>query len=717
MASWAKAPGYVHLLFVAACSRESARPNPSDGARPAVVADAEVAGDGAVTDAAPHPSPLCAFAECVRRHDWARADGAYGSLSDAARQAPSVAIARARVLLALGRASDALVTLDDLEPTASAFATTILRVRVDALRWDPRALRGRPDVVNAVATTLARSTDPRARLEAVPLLDDSATAESTLDRLVTDRKMPQDVAIAARRLRAARGGPHHSADTRWLFINAPGPADTAPNGPLTTHEWIKRADAFARQGSTDAALASSAKAEGAARRQGERDAALRHRAYVLYKSRTHYLEAAQLLSALGLGGGVHASEDAFHAARALSRADHDEEAIAAYEALARAKPRSEWGMRAAYFVGYLRALHGEWAQAEIALHRFLAMGARIPETKDARRFLAIAAYAQEQWSLARTRFRELARDTRSANGSLRARHLAALADARGGGQDGQLTWQSIAATEPFSFPGVMARARLRRAGRDVAPLPPIGPRDPEATLSAEASALHATGLDDDAEAMLETQLTRSPLREACASFDAIDRAHGRAVRSGAIPGEAVDRGERWAWACLFPTPYKVWTTAESGVSPALLWSVMRQESGFNPRATSPALARGLLQLVDDTARATENALGIAAGDPYDPQHNIALGKKYLGKLLDRFGGQEVLAIAAYNAGPEAIARWLRRTKLTELEVFVEFIPYHETRNYVARVLSNYARYLWLTQSRTLELSPLLLTPDRSLSAE
>jgi soluble lytic murein transglycosylase len=183
------------------------------------------------------------------------------------------------------------------------------------------------------------------------------------------------------------------------------------------------------------------------------------------------------------------------------------------------------------------------------------------------------------------------------------------------------------------------------------------------------------------------------------------------MRAG-VPDEAIERGERWAWACRFPTPYKVWINEESKVPPALVWSVMRQESGFQPRATSPALARGLLQLVDDTARRTERELHMAVGDLYDPKHNIALGTRYLGKLIDRFKGQVPLAVAAYNAGPEAIARWIGRTKIVDLEVFVAFIPYHETRNYVARVLGNYARYLWLTEERELALPPTLVPLDR-----
>ena len=644
--------------------------------------------------------------------DWVAADAAYAGLSTAERETPTVTIARARVLVNMGRVTDALALLSDIEPKASAFAEAILRVRMDAVRADAAAVRRAPKVARSVAQAFAMSPDPRARLESVPLLDDEGRADATLNKLISGKGVPKDVAIAARRLRAARGGGAAAADLRWLFVNAPTSADPDPKVEPTVDEWSRRADALARQGNTDLALASNASAASEAKTDAEKLAVARQRAYVLYKSRARYLEAAEQLGRLGQAGGPHADEDAFHAARALSRADHDDQAIAGYEALARSRPKSEWGMRAAYFVGYLRALHGEWAQSEIALTKFLGLHPKIAEARDAARFLAIAAYAQEKWPIARARFQALASSAKGSDEAVRATHLAALSDVRGGGKNGQDTWRSIASRDPFSFSGVASRARLREAGRAVPLLPNLSEPDPEASLTPAAAALHGVGLDDDAEALLATQLGRAPIHEACNALEVTDRAHVRFTRVAAVSPGAVDRGERWAWSCVYPSPYKVWVTPSAQLSPSLVWAVMRQESGFHPRATSPALARGLLQLVDDTARAMEKELAQASHDLFDPKHNIALGTKYIGNLLDRFGGQTPLAIAAYNAGPEAIARWLGRAKLTDVEVFVEFIPYHETRNYVARVLSNYARYLWLTEGRDLQLPTKLVAPDR-----
>jgi hypothetical protein len=107
---------------------------------------------------------------------------------------------------------------------------------------------------------------------------------------------------------------------------------------------------------------------------------------------------------------------------------------------------------------------------------------------------------------------------------------------------------------------------------------------------------------------------------------------------------------------------------EHGVSPALLAAVARQESGFDPRAVSPAGAQGLMQLMPGTAA------GLGVTDPFDPDQAVDGAARLLRTLLDRFGGTE-LALAAYNAGPGAVLR------------YGGIPPYPETQAYVRSVLS------------------------------
>lgn len=107
--------------------------------------------------------------------------------------------------------------------------------------------------------------------------------------------------------------------------------------------------------------------------------------------------------------------------------------------------------------------------------------------------------------------------------------------------------------------------------------------------------------------------------------------------------------------------------ARYGVDPALLRGLIRQESGFDPNAGSPAGAQGLTQLMPGTAA------GLGVTDPLDPAQSIDGGAKYLRQQLDAFGGDVTKALAAYNAGPGAVKR------------FDGVPPYPETQNYVRRV--------------------------------
>lgn len=128
-----------------------------------------------------------------------------------------------------------------------------------------------------------------------------------------------------------------------------------------------------------------------------------------------------------------------------------------------------------------------------------------------------------------------------------------------------------------------------------------------------------------------------------------------------------------------------------GIQRTLLYAVARQESALMADARSPVGARGLMQLMPGTARQTADRLGmeISTSDLYRPSVNITLGSHYLAEMLDTFGGNRALAAAAYNAGPNRVKQWLRRSEDNPLPLdqWIDTIPFAETRRYVRNVLA------------------------------
>ncbi|TWT12656.1 lytic transglycosylase domain-containing protein [Reyranella sp. CPCC 100927] len=152
---------------------------------------------------------------------------------------------------------------------------------------------------------------------------------------------------------------------------------------------------------------------------------------------------------------------------------------------------------------------------------------------------------------------------------------------------------------------------------------------------------------------------------------------------------------------LFDAAYPVVDLGATGaIERALVLSLTRQESSFNTAAVSSSGALGMMQLMPGTARDVAGKLGqpFDAGRlTRDPAYNVTLGTRYLGDMLEKFGGSYELALAGYNAGPNRVARWLEsigdpRTGAIDMVDWIELIPFRETRNYVQRVMEGVVVY-------------------------
>ena len=144
----------------------------------------------------------------------------------------------------------------------------------------------------------------------------------------------------------------------------------------------------------------------------------------------------------------------------------------------------------------------------------------------------------------------------------------------------------------------------------------------------------------------------------------------------------------------------------SEIDPIFILSLIRQESAFDPNAHSSANARGLMQILPSTAKAFIKK--IKPQELFDPSRNLVAGSSYLRFLINRYGGRLDYALAAYNAGENALDIWLTRVPTENALLFIDYIPYRETRNYVSIILRNYYWYNRIISENKNDISKLLL---------
>jgi soluble lytic murein transglycosylase len=152
------------------------------------------------------------------------------------------------------------------------------------------------------------------------------------------------------------------------------------------------------------------------------------------------------------------------------------------------------------------------------------------------------------------------------------------------------------------------------------------------------------------------------------------------------------------WRILFPEPWWQIIQAESarnGLDPYLVASLIRQESEFDPTVVSYANAWGLMQLLPSVGKAAAKEEGLTHFDTYqllDPETNLRLGIRYLRERMERFGGVQEYALAAYNAGDGRVEEWQAAGPYHGMDEFVESIPFTQTREYVEGILRNEETY-------------------------
>ena len=148
----------------------------------------------------------------------------------------------------------------------------------------------------------------------------------------------------------------------------------------------------------------------------------------------------------------------------------------------------------------------------------------------------------------------------------------------------------------------------------------------------------------------------------------------------------------------YPTGYvnTIRRHSDQHVDPYLVAGIIREESLYNPTALSPVGAMGLMQLMPKTADRLARQLGLGPVDRedlFEGDFNVRLGVAYVGELLRIYEGNRIQTVAAYNAGRDAVERWIAKFGHRAPDEFVELISYKETRRYVKRVITSYRIYL------------------------
>jgi soluble lytic murein transglycosylase len=566
----------------------------------------------------------------------------------------------------------------------------------------PGAIAGRAEARAGEAFLLAREPG-----EALPLLE-KGLAQLGGPELISSR------AEARAQLGDLAGA---QADLHTLLVRYPRSqaalevdaqlrGSSAPAVALTLDERLGRARSFLDAGDARQALAEVERIDsnGLARDVAGKAQLALFRAQALYPlGRAEEGDAALEVAAQGPPGT--ASEALLVRARRLLRLNDNAGALLKFQEVSRKYPGEIASEEADYFIGWIALQEGKIAVAAQALEAFEKKHPESHRRDDACWFRALALIRQSNWAEADRALRELVERYPKSTLVPQARYWRARVKQLSGGNAVD-DYLDVVHTYPASFYALVASERIRELGVKPPPLfaerahlPSQAPASPELTLP---RALAAAGLWREAAEELRTRLGQVHTPEqalrvgtSLALLGEAWAAYGLANRL--LWGRAYSQKDPVSLALLYPRPYTAHveeTARAAGVSTGLLYAMMRRESAFQPDRLSGARARGLMQLMARTATAIAKELQRENPEPdelYRPELNLDLSAWYVSQLSKRFVHPALVA-AAYNAGPAVTLQWANLYGNLPVDLFVESLPYKETRAYVKQVVADLYLY-------------------------
>jgi soluble lytic murein transglycosylase len=740
------------LACSSACQSRSDAPF-KPGALPLVRSASSSSNGSKPSEPEPPPPP---WAEALRAERYQEAERAFQALPEAARQSAEVRFAWARARLELGEAATALPLLTDLERSLPALAGEVEQLRSQVLlAAGPKADAAK--LLEARGDPVSLGLASQAWLEA----GDAERALRVAERGLANLGKGRGVKEREVRLRFARGlaaeklgrQPLLAGDFRFVALEAPLSdeaklavaklAELGDRSPLSAADRLSRARALAAAGRVAELESELSFVEPVASRLTRPGVPASLRATALFNARSDYPAAEKLFEKASQLGTEDAAKELFYVARSRLRAQDDRGAEAGFRVVMQRFGTTPWAEQAELSIARIHLAAGAFDKAAAAYAAYTQRrGGKARFLDDAAFERAVALLCAEQAAAALPLLRRLITATTDARFEGQLRELLAVGLLLSGKRDEAIAgFKEVIAKFPLSFAALTASSRLRALGSELpAWLQPASagaaPAPLDLKLPANVATLRRLGLDGDAALALGAHERRLSLRHAPRSGEALCELYGLlevADRRYQIAQDAATRAgldfapgprSRWMWDCVYPRAHAdlvARAERELLLPHGLIWAVMRQESGFRRTVRSPVGAVGLLQLMPTTAERIATELG----EKLDPRSltraftNVHLGAAYLRKLIDSFQGNVPLALAAYNAGPQAVSRWLTFGEALPLDLFVARIPYEETRTYVARVLSNAARYAYLeggegsVQAPALELPKGIKLPENS----
>ena len=477
---------------------------------------------------------------------------------------------------------------------------------------------------------------------------------------------------------------------------------SAPAVALTLDERLQRTRVFLDAGDARLALAEldRSEANGLVNDAPARAQVALLRAQGLY-ALNRPEEAERALEVAAAGPPATAAEAMLVRARRLLKLNEHPQAVERLQEISKrftGEPASE---EADYFLGWLALQDGRLQAAAEALESFEK---RHPESRrrdEACWFRALAQIRNGSWSEADRALREL--QERYPRSSLvpQGKYWRVRVKQLAGGKPVE-EYQEILKLYPQNFYGLLAQERLRELGAKPEVIfterPHLSTRPVTAPELALPRALASAGLWRESAEELRARLGAVHSPEVALRVGTVLARVGEAwaaynLANRLLWGKAYGQKDPSALALLYPRPYvsHVDETARAqGVHSSLLYAIMRRESAFQPDRLSAARARGLMQLMARTASAIARELQRDPPEPdelYRPELNLDLSAWYVGQLARRFGHPALIA-AAYNAGPAVTLQWTAQYGAFPMDLFVESLPFKETRAYVKQVVAD-----------------------------